>query len=63
LKQLIILADNDHLKPNYLGSVDVVCWQTSNSQFFKKCLDSDANGIQFDFDDSFSPSWENCLKR
>jgi len=57
-----IIGDNDQLKPNYNGTVDVVCWKTADERAFTDCLESDSNGIQFDFDDSFSPTWSNCLK-
>jgi malate synthase len=41
--------------------VDVVCWRVFDFDFFNKLLDSSADGIQFDFDDSYSPTWQNNL--
>jgi len=43
-------------------AVDVVCWKTFDENFFLQCLSSGADGIQFDFDDSFAPTWDNCLQ-
>eukprot|EP01127_Copromyxa_protea_P019485 TRINITY_DN6344_c0_g1_i2.p1 TRINITY_DN6344_c0_g1~~TRINITY_DN6344_c0_g1_i2.p1 ORF type:complete len:345 (-),score=58.69 TRINITY_DN6344_c0_g1_i2:84-1097(-) len=43
-------------------TVDVVCWRVFDEKFVDECLHSGANGVQFDYDDSFSPSWYNCLE-
>lgn len=41
--------------------VDIVLWKQTDSKFFNESLISGANGIQFDFDDSYSPTWRNNI--
>lgn len=41
--------------------VDIVLWKQTDENFFKSSLKSGANGIQFDFDDSYSPTWRNNI--
>lgn len=42
--------------------VDVVCLNAADEKTLWDCMDSDACGIQVDFDDGYSPSWINGLK-
>lgn len=42
--------------------VDIVIWNQTDEKFFHECLNSGANGLQFDFDDSYAPSWDNNLQ-
>lgn len=34
-------------------TVDVVCWRVFDEKFISECVQSGANGIQFDYDDRF----------
>lgn len=49
--------DNPILK----RTVDIVLWKVFERKEFTRALESTADGIQFDFDDSYSPTWNNNL--
>eukprot|EP00026_Physarum_polycephalum_P001970 Phypoly_transcript_01974.p1 GENE.Phypoly_transcript_01974~~Phypoly_transcript_01974.p1 ORF type:complete len:541 (+),score=86.69 Phypoly_transcript_01974:1392-3014(+) len=42
--------------------VDVVCLNAADVKTVWECMNSDAKGIQVDFDDGYSPTWINGLR-